>query len=441
MAGATLVRTTMVGVRPLGVRGEPLHQAQAQIRGVVRRRLGERHYRLLAEPEPHDLGGRIDWYSEVAGPVRPLPSLDDATRAQARADIDGLLADIDRLGQSLEAGPSEDGRLAGRSLRLAAIHPSDDYLFLVGDQPVVVCWGYDAEAAGAVLPGAFTPAPAAPTAAAPPPTPPAPPMPMVVASTGAAALAGPRFPWLFWLLAGLLAILILLAASWLLRHVLPVPPDLRVTELPPDPPPPPPPAPPDPTVGLKADLESARDEEAKLRATLASLRDELSQRLAACKPPEPPPKPPEPKPPPVVERKPPPKPPDLPEDRWKKGDLSLLKGCWRLGRDADTNLRLPNGRVVAGRDRAGRICFGDNGQGTREKTGEFPGQPSIKCRAPIRAAFDGDGTLRTTQPRVDCEPQGFFWTDRPNYLTCRRVSDAVALCRDNLGGEHEFRRE
>ncbi|HJQ56012.1 MAG TPA: hypothetical protein VJ890_03855, partial [Vineibacter sp.] len=143
MAGATLVRTTMVGVRPLGVRGEPLHQAQAQIRGVVRRRLGDRHYHLLAEPQPHDLGGRIDWYSELDGRVRPLAALDEAERAPARAAIEALLADIDRLGQSLEAGTSEDGRLAGRSLRLAAKHPSDDYLFLVGDQPVVVCWGYD----------------------------------------------------------------------------------------------------------------------------------------------------------------------------------------------------------------------------------------------------------------------------------------------------------
>jgi hypothetical protein len=258
----------------------------------------------------------------------------------------------------------------------------------------------------------------------------------------AGVVARERFPWLLWLLAGLLAIAILMAASWLLRHVLPVPPDLRVTQLPPPPPPPPPP--PDPAIGLKADLDGASAEEARLRATLASLHDELNRRYALCRPPEPPPKPPEPpKPPPVVEHKPspPPKPPDIPEDRWAKKDLSLLKGCWRLGRDANTNLSLPNGGVVRGLDRAGRICFGDNGQGTREKTSEFPGQPAIRCRAPITARFANDGTLRTTQPRVTCSPSQFFWTDRPNYLTCRRISDTVALCRDTLGSEHEFRRE
>ncbi|HEX2888679.1 MAG TPA: hypothetical protein VHP59_19725, partial [Vineibacter terrae] len=75
MAGTTLVRTTLTGVRPLGVRGEPLHHAQAQLRAVVRRRLDDRHFHLLAEPQPHDLGGRIDWYSELQGPVRPLTAL------------------------------------------------------------------------------------------------------------------------------------------------------------------------------------------------------------------------------------------------------------------------------------------------------------------------------------------------------------------------------
>ncbi len=421
----------MVGVRPLGVRGEPLHHAQAQIRGLIRRRLGFRHYHLLAEPQPHELGGRIDWYSELEGPVRPLASLPESAREAVRAGIDTLLADIDRLGQELESGASEDGRLAGQSLRLAARRPSDEYLFLVGNELVVVCWGYDTEAAGAVLPNAFVPT-QAPASAPVVPTP-------TMAAPAMAVLADEPFPWLFWLLAGLLAIVLLLAASWLLRQCMPVPAEMRVTRLAPDPPPPPPPPPPDPMIPLRAELEAATTEEGKLRATLASLREELGRRYALCRPPEPPPKPAEPpKPPPVVQRKPP---PALPEDRWMKGDLGLLKGCWRLGRDASTNLRLPNGQVVQGLDRAGRICFGDNGRGTREKSSDFPGQPTIRCSAPITASFRGDGTLHTTQPRVTCNPAQFYWTDRPNYLTCRRISDSVALCRDNLGAEHEFRRE
>jgi hypothetical protein len=33
------------------------------------------------------------------------------------------------------------------------------------------------------------------------------------------------------------------------------------------------------------------------------------------------------------------------------------------------------------------------------------------------------------------------WNGPPNSLTCRRVSDTLALCRDGLNFEYEFRRD
>ena len=59
--------------------------------------------------------------------------------------------------------------------------------------------------------------------------------------------------------------------------------------------------------------------------------------------------------------------------------------------------------------------------------------------APVTGSFSGDGTLGTTQPRVACS-RGMMWNERENWLTCRRVSDTLAICRDNVGFEHEFRR-
>ncbi len=424
MAGTTLIRTTLTGVRPLGVRGEPLHHAQAQIRAVVRRRLDDRHFHLLAEPQPHQLGGRIDWYSELQGPVRPLSDLPEAERDAVRTEIDALLADIDRLGQELEAGPTEDGRLAGRSLRLTARRPSDEYLFLVGDQPVIVCWGYDTQAAGAVLPPAFLPGAAAST----PPVAPSPVTP--VTSAGAAVLVRERFPWLFWLLAGLLAIATLLLASWLLRQCMPVPPDMRVTQLPPEPPPPAPPAPPDPTIGLRGDLDAARGEEGKLKATLAALREEFGKRHAQCKAPEPPPAPakppaaerkpdpppkPEPKPK-AAERKPEP-PPRPPDDRMRMptaptNDYSFLKGCWRTD-VFKHGPRIPPGYAT--------YCFDGNGRGTME----FRFQNGTTCRAPATARFSGS-TLRVIDADSTCSPRGTWAQDR---LDCTAGTDGVAYCR------------
>ena len=408
MAGATLVRTTLTGVRPLGVRGEPLHHAEAQIRAVVRRRLGDRHFHLLAEPEPHDLGGRIDWYSACSGAVRSLADLPQDARAAARHDIDALLADIDRLGQSLETAPSEDARLAGRALRLAAKRPSDDYLFLVGEQPVIVCWGYDTEAAGAVLPPAFLAGPQT-VAARPPPTPMPPAISphLVIAPAGTVALTRERFPWLLWLLAGLLAILILMLASYLLRQFMPVPPDMRVTELPAPPAPRPEPPPPDPRVGLQGDIDSAREEEGRLKATLASLRDELERRYLGCRPPEPP------APAPV---------PDRPQVAAKPGDVlrlpekptsdySFLKGCWR-GDQFRYTPRHPPG--------AHTYCFDENGNGTLT----FRWHNGVTCEAPARARYEG-GTLRITDADTTCS-NGTRWTQ--DRLVCRPGADNVAQC-------------
>ena len=425
MRGNVLVTSTLPGVRPLGVRGEPLHNAQAQLRAVVRRRLGDRHFHLLAEPEPHALGGRIDWYCAVPGTVRRLAELPEPEREASRNDIDGLLADIDRTGQSLESGPTDDGRLAGRSLRLAARRPSDEHLFLVGDQPVVVCWGYDLAAAGAVLPAAFVPSTATP-ASPPPPPPLAPllampaPVPDAPSVPVASAAAAARFPWLFWLLASLLAIAILMAASWLLRQYLPVEPDRRVTVLPGPPLPLPPPVR-DPIPDLRRDVEIARGEEDKLRATLTALRDELGKRLAQCKPADPP------------------RPPALPEDRWKKGDLALLEGCWILGRDSPVSMRSDNGPSIPGVQRAGRLCFDRSGHGTYEATADFPGKPALQCKATVTAGFRPDGTVRVEKPKVTCSDGSTQWNE--DTLTCRRVDDNTATCSSlRSRADLEFRR-
>ncbi|HJQ60007.1 MAG TPA: VWA domain-containing protein [Vineibacter sp.] len=151
----TLVITTLAGARPLGMRGEPLHLAHDQIRAAIRRRLGTRYARLLAEPSPYDGGRAIDWYSDASGPVLPFADLPAARQEALLREIDGLLGDIQALARRFEEGGNEDGRLLAQALNLAVLRPSDDYLFLVGDQPVIACWGYEPEAAGAALPPAF----------------------------------------------------------------------------------------------------------------------------------------------------------------------------------------------------------------------------------------------------------------------------------------------
>ncbi len=299
MNHSTLVRTTLTGVRPLGVRGEPLHHAQEQIRGAIRRRLGPRHAALLAEPVPHDLGRAIDWYTDATGDAVPLNALPIERQHSVLDEVERLRSDIEVLAQRFEAGDTQDARLLGKALHLAMRRPSNDYLFLIGDQPVIVCWGYEPEAAGAVLPPPSLPAPVAPAAtaamapAAPPPR----------MAAGAAVLpASAAFPWARALLVGLLAIALLLITSWLLRGCTPVGPAVSVFRE----------APrqqstrslipiaPDQTATLTDELRDLQARERNLDVELASLRESVRRAVELCPPPAPPPAPPEPKTPAVA---------------------------------------------------------------------------------------------------------------------------------------------
>ena len=114
---STLIITTRTGVRPLGVRGEPLHNAAPQLRRVVRRRLGDDAAGLLADPQLHEDGKAIDWYAGWTGEVHKVADLDPARRSQILAQVDAALGDIARFGATLSAaGNGEDSGLIGRSL-------------------------------------------------------------------------------------------------------------------------------------------------------------------------------------------------------------------------------------------------------------------------------------------------------------------------------------
>ena len=304
----TLILTTRLGVRPLGVRGDPLHAVAGQLLAVIRRRLGDGPANLLAEPQMRESGDGIDWYAAQQGDVRPLSQASDEERAQALQMIDGHLDAIRGLGAQLAAsGSSDEAQLIGKSLQLATSRPSDDFVYLVAGQPVIAAWGYEADAAASLQGFASPPLPALmPTAA-----------PLAVFASAPAALLPARLGWSRWLsglLFGLMLLLLLLITSWLLRACAPVDPSLNVATFE-TPAPPAPEAPPDPTPVLKASLDDVQADEKKLRLELAALEKDLKGKEEMCKPPEPPKvaaaPPPPPPPPPPAPKPPPPPPPQV----------------------------------------------------------------------------------------------------------------------------------
>lgn len=290
----TLILTTRLGVRPLGVRGDPLHAVAGQLLSVIRRRLGDGPADMLADPQLRESDDGIDWYAARSGEVRRLAELDEGERADALRTVETHLAAIRTLGAQLQTPDlSEEAHLIGRSLELATTRPSDDFIYVVDGQPVIVAWGYEADAAQSLQ---TFPSPPAPMVARPIAT---------MASVPMVALPA-RLGWSRWLSAllfGLLLLLLLLITSWLLRACIPVDPTLNVATIE-TPAPPAPEAPPDPTPLLKASLDEAQGDDKRLKAELAALQVDLKKKLDQCKPVEPP-KPP-PAPPPVAAKPAPP---------------------------------------------------------------------------------------------------------------------------------------
>ena len=277
----TLILTTRLGVRPLGVRGDPLHAVAGQLLAIIRRRLGDGPANLLAEPQLRESDDGIDWYASQQGEIRRLSEASETERAAALQTVEHHLGAIRDLGAQLVSSASGDeARLIGRSLQLATSRPSDDFVYLVGGEPVIVAWGYEADAVASLQGFAPPPLPVAAPATAPA---------AVMASAPAAFLpAGLGWSrWLSGLLFGLLLLLLLLITSWMLRACAPVDPSLNVATLE-TPAPPAPEAPPDPTPLLKASLDDTQADEKKLRAELASLQQDLDKKVAMCKPVEPP---------------------------------------------------------------------------------------------------------------------------------------------------------
>ena len=197
--------------------------------------------------------------------------------------------------------------------------------------------------------------------------------------------------------------------------------------------------------GLEKSLREAEASQRDRAAALKEAQDARSRGLAGeterrkLEAARRPPPPPAPVTPPVAKPAPPPPPPaSLPAERWARGDLTMLKGCWQLGREAPFSLRKADQTIEACTTQTGAVCFGETGTGERSQTTKCPSGPLFSCKAAITARFEG-GMLLTRQPEVKCTG-GLTWFGDYNALTCRRVNDSLAICTDGVKHELEMRR-
>lgn len=237
-----VVRLPAERFKPLLCNGRPVTDLHPQLDATIRRHLPHVTASLLAAPSVAN--GHVDWYSNLSGQPVPLTALRADERARAEALLNERLAALRGLADRLSTDPAS-GWLA-EPLRLAAVPPRLEDVFVVGGQPVVTFWGMTA------------------------------PMP-ATATVGAASRAGRGIPRWIWALLGLL-LLALLAAIALTScdpAALPSLTGQGPSAIDPAP------ATPDPSSDV------ARAEEDALRREIQSLEEQLRARLASCTAPTP----------------------------------------------------------------------------------------------------------------------------------------------------------
>jgi len=263
-ASLRIARLTLSGLAPVNATDQDsLFSRYPALRQIIRRHLPAITASLLAEPRIASDDSIVEWYSDLSGqPVR-LSDLPLSRQRNIRHRLDDRLDSLSHLADQLDA---HDPDLA-RSLRESLHYPGDDYVYVVGDQPVLTFWGHRlADHPPAAL---VNPAASAKVVDEIP----------AVSGLGAPVRLITRRRmgrWLF-IAGGILLLLLVLCFWWCYAHKEP---------------------PPDPFADLRDRFEQAQGDCDKLKlfdrsltfeqrrhTDLQTLRNELKTQLDACRPP------------------------------------------------------------------------------------------------------------------------------------------------------------
>lgn len=221
-AGALLAHDKVDRFRPLGAFGRPAYQSHVQLRAMLLAKRGPKFANFFAKPTYNADAGELRWTAEIPGAARTWEELSPQEQAQQAPELEVVRSGLASYAQELrtQGGSESGGSQAFASLLEQAmkVPARGNFLYFVGDQPVIAFWGFETHSGESVdaairvpqyAAHALPPSATAPAVAA-----------AVVPGAQSAAVATAmqrKRPWWWWLLWALLALLLLLLLLMLLR--------------------------------------------------------------------------------------------------------------------------------------------------------------------------------------------------------------------------------
>lgn len=359
MTGNLIVTTQKSSMQPLAFQGIMAYSSFPQIRGMLLNKFGDEYVLLFARPVENENTGEIDWYTPVQGTAQKITALPEEEKEKACGRLRQMGSEILAFAEELVNSNDPHKVTRGNILKLALRYPSDDSLYLVGQQPVFTCWGFAPGSPG--VEGKNLARLAVPSEP-------------VVKPARRPPLEGPkpadatinRSGCLWWLLCGvpLLLLFMLLFGSF---GPLPALSGHTLFNL--------------PDGGILPKAESRKEEIAELKSRIDALKKDVEQHAALCVPPK------------AKAEKPKtqaaPETLVIPEDAE---DASFMEGRW-LCQTGLANTRTREGVKVA-------FSFGANGLGEAIII-----ERNNQCKGPARASLE-NGNLHIDIDELRCQRPG-----------------------------------
>jgi hypothetical protein len=149
-----IVTLPVTGLNLLGVGGQKVLDTHRQLRSQLGHLFGPEYALLLASPH-RDGSGPIDWYTPEdlpEGESRQLTTLPEPEQRRIRTELEAKLDDVRKKAAELMASRDDRQIKLGERLEKATSFPDDRFIFVVGDKPVIVCWGTRSERADNSVP-------------------------------------------------------------------------------------------------------------------------------------------------------------------------------------------------------------------------------------------------------------------------------------------------